>query len=249
MEAALIQKDDTHDYFGLTTLTDRVPEAGLPMSGVLRNVEIGGASPVYRVGKESMETVTLTRAVSKIRFIFCREKPEDSDGLPVAINSIKLDESMIPTKENLFLESGENATAYRVSDFVFGDEKEFLSQTLSDICKSTNPLQYLYRSQVAQEYENLINKGVNDEELTQIGPFYLRESNKQLTGSITYQKDEEDENTVEFKMAEDNEGNYFSRNHTWIVYAYYSKSGLVAVNVLVKEWDNETEKSHSVYNW
>jgi hypothetical protein len=41
----------------------------------------------------------------------------------------------------------------------------------------------------------------------------------------------------------------FSRNHTWIVYAYYSKSGLVAVTVVVKNWDDPTEKSHEVYNW
>ena len=40
----------------------------------------------------------------------------------------------------------------------------------------------------------------------------------------------------------------FSRNHTWIVYAYYSKSGLVAVSVVLKGW-TDTPKEHDVHNW
>jgi hypothetical protein len=40
----------------------------------------------------------------------------------------------------------------------------------------------------------------------------------------------------------------FSRNHTWIVYAYYSASGLVAVTVVVKDW-NDVQQSYEVVNW
>ena len=82
-------------------------------------------------------------------------------------------------------------------------------------------------------------------ELKQLGPFYLRESDKQLTGVIKYQKEGESEKTVNFEMKTAGD---FSRNHTWIVYAYYSKSGLVAVTVVLQNW-TESSGSHEVYNW
>ena len=254
------------EYFGLSNLTTKVPEyesgkpIGLPMSGVLSNVEIGGSSPVYRVGKTELQKVRLTRAVSKIRFIFCREKPEDGDGVSISINSIKLNAKMIPTSEYLFLETGDNAKPYHIidgDDHYNADAKEFLRvvdgkvQPLSDICKSTDPLQYLYQPQTAQKYENLIAGGVTAGELEQWGPFYLRESDKQLEGVIRYQKQGEIEKEVTFKMDQEryDAGAYeFSRNHTWIVYAYYSKSGLVAVSVVLKGW-TDTPKEHEVHNW
>lgn len=265
-KAILKDKLINSEYFGLSNLTTKVPEyesgkpIGLPMSGVLSNVEIGGSSPVYRVGKTELQKVRLTRAVSKIRFIFCREKPEDGDGVSISINSIKLNAKMIPTSEYLFLETGANAKPYHIidgDDHYNADAKEFLRQPLSDICKSTDPLQYLFQSQTAQEYEDLIEKGLEitapatEPELTQVGPFYLRESNKQLEGKIIYQMQGDTEKSVTFKMDQDlyDAGEYeFSRNHTWIVYAYYSKSGLVAVSVVLKGW-TDTPKEHEVHNW
>ena len=255
LEAAMIKKSETNDYFGLEPLTATVPQdedgnsIGLPMSGVLRNVTVQGSSPVYK-----LQNVKLTRAVSKIRFVFCREKPEENqEDIPVKINSIKLKESMIPKEEYLFLETGDDAKPYRVGTFETNDAREFLPvnsnnevQILNDIPKNDDPLLYVYQqAQSAQDYEDLIAKGVTKNELKELGPFYLRESEWQLEGVITYQKGEETEQTATFKMKTAGD---FSRNHTWTVYAYYSKSGLVAVTVAVKNWDN-TERSHEVYNW
>ena len=259
LEAALIEGN----YFGLNTLTDKVPEAGLPMSGVLRGVSVTGSAPVYKISN-----VTLTRTVSKIRFVFSREKVGDTEtDVPVKINSIKLDASMIPTQEYLFLETGENASAFHVDVGSYGtdDAKEFLPivenqvQALPDIAQNADPMAYSYQAgQDAQEYENLINSGLtktvkNDQnedvlapELTQVGPFYLRESGMLLTGSITFQRGE-DGTTAKpvFKM---HTAGDFSRNHTWIVYAYYSASGMVAVTVVVKDW-TDVAQSHEVFNW
>ena len=255
LEAAMIKKSETNDYFGLEPLTATVPQdgdgnsIGLPMSGVLRNVTVQGSSPVYR-----LQNVKLTRAVSKIRFVFCREKPEENqEDIPVKINSIKLKESMIPKEEYLFLETGDDAKPYRVGTFETNDAREFLPvnsnnevQILNDIPKNDDPLLYVYQqAQSAQDYEDLIAKGVTKNELKELGPFYLRESDRQLEGVITYQKGEETEKTATFIMKTAGD---FSRNHTWTVYAYYSKSGLVAVTVAVKNWDN-TDRSHDVYNW
>jgi len=263
LEAAMIKKSETNDYFGLEPLTATVPQdgdgnsIGLPMSGVLHNVTIQGSSPVYR-----LQNVKLTRAVSKIRFVFCREKPEeDQEDIPVKIKSIKLNESMIPKEEYLFLETGDDAKPYRVGTFETNDAREFLPvnsnnevQILNDIPKNDDPLLYVYQAQSAQDYEDLIAAALNNKEedgstpkplLKQVGPFYLRESDKQLEGVITYQKGEETEKTATFIMKTAGD---FSRNHTWTVYAYYSKSGLVAVTVAVKNWNN-TERLHEVYNW
>ena len=255
LEAAMIKKSETNNYFGLEPLTAKVPQygngnsIGLPMSGVLRNVTVQGSSPVYK-----LQNVKLTRAVSKIRFVFCREKPEENqEDIPVKINSIKLKESMIPKEEYLFLETGDDAKPYRVGTFETNDAREILPvnsnnevQILNDIPKNDDPLLYVYQqAQSAQDYEDLIAKGVTKNELKELGPFYLRESDKQLEGVIRYQKGEETEQTATFKMKTAGD---FSRNHTWTVYAYYSKSGLVAVTVAVKNWNN-TERLHEVYNW
>ena len=129
LEAALIEGD----YFGLNTLTYEVPEAGLPMSGVLRGVSVTGSAPVYKISN-----VTLTRAVSKIRFVFSREKVGDTEtDVPVKINSIKLDASMIPTQEYLFLETGEDAPAFHVD--VLPAERTKLADTQSCMHTQQNP--------------------------------------------------------------------------------------------------------------
>lgn len=242
LEAALIQEN----YFGLTNLTDKVPADGLPMSGVQRGVTVSDFSPVYKLP----ERVVLTRAVSKIRFVFSREKAEtEAENIHVKITSIKLDARMIPTQEYLFLETGDDAPTYHVGSYGTDETnpaKEFLNSPLTDIHQNADPLQYVYQSQSAQEYEKLIAEGVTKNELKEFGPFYLRESENQLAGVIRYQKGEETEKTATFEMKTAGD---FSRNHTWIVYAYYSKSGLVAVTVVVKKWDDPTERSHVVHNW
>ena len=257
LEAALIEGD----YFGLNTLTKKVPDAGLPMSGVLRGVSVTGSAPVYKISN-----VTLTRTVSKIRFVFSREKVEpETDANKVKINSIKLGAEMIPTQEYLFLETGENAPAFHVGSYGTNDAKEFLPivenqvQTLPDIAQNEDPMAYSYQAgQDAQEYENLIEVGLNKTvtvdgvekpapELTQVGPFYLRESGEKLTGTITFQKNDGTSEAKDVTFAMHQAGD-FSRNHTWIVYAYYSASGLVAVKVVVKDW-TDVVKSHEVYNW
>ena len=260
LEAAMIKKSETNDYFGLEPLTATVPQdedgnsIGLPMSGVLRNVTVQGSSPVYR-----LQNVKLTRAVSKIRFVFCREKPEENQSdIQVKIKSVKLNKWMIPKEEYLLLGTSEMTTPYPVYhvgsyETEADDAKEFLPvnsnnevQILNDIPKNDDPLLYVYQqAQSAQDYEDLIAEGVTKDELRELGPFYLRESDQQLEGVITYQKGEEAEKPATFKMKTAGD---FSRNHTWTVYAYYSKSGLVAVTVAVKNWDN-TDRSHDVYNW
>ena len=226
-------------YFGLEQNTRSIPPAGLPFAGKLTAQPVVGDAPTLRIGTLSaVSTVQLTRAVSKMRFVFAK-----TTGQPkVNITSIKMNAAMIPDEEYLFKTP--------VSMSYNTEEKELLSKAISDIAETADPTQYLYLGQEAQEYENLINEAASKTtpEVTVEGPIYLRESDKQLRGTITYTIGEgtPEPQTVDFAMQQAGD---FSRNHTWIVYAYYAGSGKLQVESLyVKDWSTK-EVNHNFYNW
>ena len=217
--------------FGLSPLTTEVPTDGLPMAGKLTTQPVVGDAPALRVGDlNAVSTVPLTRAVSKLRFVFAK-----TTGQPkVSITSITMNAGMIPDEEYLF--TTPQSITYNT------EAGELLSSPIDDINQTADPTDYIYFNQDAQEYENLIN-GAN---LTVNGPIYLRESDKQLSGTISYKIAGGEEQTAEFQMQQTGD---FLRNHTWIVYAYYAGSGKLQVQtVYVKDWSTK-EISHNVYNW
>ena len=261
LDAAVLEDPDPnsentalHGSYGLTTLVTKVPTGGLPMACVLHDASVTGTAPVF-----SVPTMKLERTVSKIRFIFSREEGET----PVKINSIKLDADMIPTQEYLFLAAPENnepQLPYNIgkTPAYIAEPKEFLTDTdpvKTDICQNDNPLAYGYVDGMdPQQFEDKIAEALRNDpdnditpKVSQVGPFYLRESDKHLSGTIKYQAGEETEKTLTFSMSPSGE-HEFSRNHTWTIYAYYGGSGLELVTVFVKDWEN-TETKHDVYNW
>jgi len=129
------------------------------------------------------------------------------------------------------------------------EAKELLLDEIDDIAETADPTQYIYIDQTAQAYEDLIDEAASKQpkpEVTVEGPIYLRESSKQLAGTITYTIDGGDEQTADFAMQQAGD---FNRNHTWIVYAYYAGSGNLQVQSLyVKDWSTK-EVNHQVYNW
>jgi hypothetical protein len=185
---------------------------------------------------DAVSTGQLTRAVSKRRFGFAKTTGEAK----VSITSIKMNDYMIPEVE-YFFKTPESMT-YNT------EAKELLSTTISDIAQTADPTQFIYTNQTAQAYENLINGAASKAtpEVTVEGPIYLRESDKQLTGTITYTIGGGAEQTVDFAMQQAGD---FSRNRTWIVYAYYAGSGNLQVQSLyVKDWSTK-EFNHELYNW
>ncbi len=225
-------------YFGLEQNTRSIPPAGLPFAGKLTAQPVVGDAPTLRIGTLSaVSTVQLTRAVSKMRFVFAKTTGQPT----VNITSIKMNAAMIPDEEYLFKTP--------VSMSYNTEEKELLSKAISDIAETADPTQYLYLGQEAQEYEDLINAAANKQpkaEVTVEGPVYLRESDKKLAGTITYTIDGGAEQTVDFTMQQAGD---FSRNHTWIVYAYYAGTGKLQVESLyVKDWSTK-EVNHNFYNW
>jgi len=225
--------------FGLEQNTRSVPTDGLPFAGMLTGETVVGDAPTLRVGTLSaVSTVQLTRAVSKLRFVFAKTTGEPK----VSITSIKMNDDMIPEVE-YFFKTPESMT-YNT------EAKELLSTTICDIAETSDPTQYLYLGQEAQAYEDLINGAASKAtpEVTVEGPIYLRESDKQLRGTITYTIGEgtPEPQTVDFAMQQAGD---FSRNHTWIVYAYYAGSGNLQVQSLyVKDWSTK-EFNHELYNW
>ena len=234
LEGAVI----ANEKFGLEQNTRTVPDDGLPFAGMLTGQTVVGDAPTLRVGTLSeVSTVQLTRAVSKLRFVFAKtaEQPK------VKITSITMNANMIPNVE--YLVQTPTSITYNT------EAKELLLDDIDDIAATADPTKYLYLGQEAQEYENLINAAANKQpnpEVTVEGPIYLRESDKQLAGTITYTIGGGEPQTADFAMQQAGD---FGRNHTWIVYAYYAGAGKLQVESLyVKEWSTK-EMNHQVYNW
>ena len=234
-EALKEQAKITVDHYGVTpqSLTTTVPDDGLPMAGVLTNQPVIGDAPVLRVGNESnIATVPLTRAVSKLRFFFANTNVENAPAL--TITGISLNGLLIPNMEYLF--PSNQPLTYGTND------APILANSIA-VVKKDNPAQYVYDGQTAQEYEDLMVAAG----LSQAGPYYLRESEKQIEGTITYTIEGiQNTQVANFKMKELGD---FMRNHSWIVYAYYEGlSGLQVVTIDVTPWVDKNG-NHEVYNW
>ena len=232
----LLERAKIEGHFGLGNLVKSVPTDGLPFAGKLTTQPVVGDAPALRVGQNQVATVQLTRAVSKLRFVFAKTAGEAI----VKIKNIKMNVGMIPDVEYLF-KTPESMDYNTV-------EADLLSNAINDIAETADPTLFIYTNQTAQAYENLINEAASKAtpEVTVYGPIYLRESDKQLAGTITYTIGEGADQTANFAMQQAGD---FSRNHTWIVYAYYGGSGNLQVqSIYVKDWSTK-ELKHQVYNW
>ena len=232
-EALIEQAKITSEHFGVTStsLTTVVPTDGLPMAGILKNQPVIGDAPVLRIGNETnIATVPLTRAVSKMRFFFANVATAPT----LTITGITLNGSLIPNEEYLFTQS---------KTLTYDTNVASILTSSIEVAKKEDPAQYIYEGQTAQEYENLMVGA----ELSLVGPYYLRESGKILTGTITYTVEGMSEPmSATFTMKEQGD---FLRNHSWIVYAYYEGlSGMQVVTVDVTDWVAKSY-NYEVYNW
>lgn len=233
-------------YFGATSPVTSVPYDGLPMSGLLRGQGVNGTSPIFEI---TTGRVKLVRAVSKMRFIFCK-----SISNPPAVSnlSISLKANTLPNEEYLFLgdvfptatshvktESGYNAAAIPLVSGI----------NATNINSYSDPVSYVYNDETGPDYETKINGGISAGNLSEVGRFYLRESDKKVEGTIAYTLGTDEqavEKSVDFSMAAVGD---FTRNHTWIVYGYFLGSGNLMLNMVnVRSWKEESE-TDKIYNW
>lgn len=280
----VVEKEGETGYF--IPGVSEVPAAGLPMSGVEKDQPIYGSYPTLRVGtQDAMTTLQLTRAVSKLRFVLCQKREKDTaKKILVSIDKIQLnngiksnnedDESTcrIPTESYLMPMENPSYSSYVSTAINYGSVKK------EALPKVKDPMKYAYETQSAQEYEDMIDgaiKGtykahladpnivgdVDDEPLKELGLTYLRESDKKLTGTITYHVKERvnvetawenvtaTEKKATFSMADPGD---FLRNHSWIVYVFYMDATiytLTVTNIGMKSWASGGYEEKSVYNW
>lgn len=247
LDAANISTIDNTDYFGTSTPVSSVDtDKGLPMSAVLKNQPIQGSYPALRIGtQDQISVLQLTRAVSKLRFVLCQSNDNSGKEL-VRINSISLNGDQIPNSTwYIPREVNSYANNYSSSAIDYGSIEG------TRIPKVADPLIYLYETQTAQKYEDKINEAVSAGYLLETGLTYLRESDRQLTGTIQYtETGSENPKTVEFSMAAPGD---FLRNHSWIVYIFYMGSTIhvhVVTHIGMRAWDSAgDEKNVYVYNW
>lgn len=247
-------------YFGVTNLISTVPGDGLPMSGVLKNKPVMGNNKVYQVQDSEtsgkLANVRLVRAVSKIRFVASKSSTNPD---VVTVNSIVLNGDVLPKEEYLFLVNAYDLAAtpkWRVGTSYVGQTT--LVSNVTEVATNNSPASYSWDGSMSgQQYETLIQNGIDAGELSDLGTFYLRESDQKLAGTITYTLKHTDaqkagteaatEKSPAFMMKDAGD---FSRNHTWIVYAYFVSSGdLIIGMVEVKDMTNSENASQIVYNW
>lgn len=220
-------------FFGPQQQWTSVPTSGLPMSGVRTNLSIQGKEPSLSVG-----TIPITRAVSKLRYVFSQlyTEAEDDELEKVYIDRIVLDGDQIPVGEKVFSESG----AAIVSEAGYVSGTMVTSGPEDAINTSVSPERYTYAGQDGPTYERLIQDGISGGMLTQVGAgaIYLRESDKALKGTVYYRVQKGSEEPVEkplsFSM---NAPGDFSRNHTWTLYGYYVSGRTMELAVTDLPWD------------
>lgn len=224
------------DCFGVNMLTEAVPSAGLPMAGIATNQAVTGDYPVL-----SVSTLTVTRAVSKLRFVFCQMT---ENGVPVdqfQITGITLG-GQIGKEEKLFTEQTYAGHSYETGLFDIGTAGyDNLSKSYptdgalpTTLAGNPSPGNYLYQSGMSAEaYESLIRGGVEDGVLTPWGLTYLRETDKILSGEISYTVGTgASVRTRTTSFALEAEGD-FTRNHSWTVYGYFVGGRLVVQPTLL----------------
>lgn len=249
----------TGDSFGATPLTTSFPDGGLPMSGVLKGASISGGYPVLNVlNNSNFPSLTLTRAVSKIRFVFCQQAnpPTASDPTLVPFNSnceIKrisfdggehceiADQEFLfttnkhPESQDLFAVSGYSLLSAEITGA--GGASLIPNE---DLTCSEYPESFVYGSagheaESAQQYETRLDEAISS--TSQVGPIYLRETDHNISGTITYNTGGEDQEAT-FSLWDENNHDFLTRNHSWIVYAYFSEeTKTLQLTVRVKPWD------------
>lgn len=244
--------------FGGSTadLVKTVPTAGLPMSGVLKNADVTGGYPVLNIS-----TLRLTKAVSKIRFVFSQQENPANGDIPAApvnsqckIISISFDgtsggkDCQIAASEKLF--TNKATTSENLFDIGTPPSYVPLNATLSgesgaplisndQLTCLEDPESLFFHSaghevETAEQYETRLNNAIAAS--SQVGPIYLRETDKVISGTITYRISADGpDQTAEFSMEA---GDVFSRNHSWIVYACFSEETMsLSLKVVVLPWE------------
>ena len=194
-----------------------VPDGGLPMSRIVRDVDLSDYLSTASAGGPALE-IPLVRSVSKLRFFFVRPQ-----GMPQAVvRRIVLSGGAIPEQVRFFplpVPSG----GYHASELV-------LTPQSGDVYEHSEPRQLIRRS--SESVQNYLDR-ISEASVSDFGLTYLKETDRALSGTIWYTTGATGDvwQSVSFGLAPGE----FPRNREWIIYAWFSRDRLY-LHPLVADW-------------
>ena len=226
------------------TASTALSAEGLPMSGVVREKAVINQNAVLHMTDANLQ---LVRDISKIRFVFSA-----IEGSSLYIDEVKLNKNLLYKSDYLFL--NDEHPYFRVGTGLV-DKDIVLVEKLKDekgapqyVNRCADPRTYAYVSGMDETaYDAKIKEGLAKGELTEAPTVYLPESDKRLTGTVTFHLYGDSESrTASFTMLNGD----FRRNQTWIVYIYYNGSSKLDItSVKVTDWENGGQTDYELHNW
>lgn len=235
------------NQFGITAegtaQTTVVPQAGLPISRVIKELDVTDniKDNATDAALHSIN-IPLIRAVSKLHFFFTRKKVKDKDKNTegVVVTKIEVNENVIPTQSSVFPTATTDAN--KETEGLTGDltslsylsrKIKFGSVATENIRPVPDPTSYIRKPrQTAEDYITQL-RGVT----TECHLSYLRETDKELTGTIYYKLDKSGaEKQTPFRISK------AYRNHEMVVYGYFlgDEKSTLTLNYYVVGWNEKT---------
>ena len=227
------------DHFGIaegTAQTTEVPQAGLPISRVIKELDVTNniKDNATEAAQHSIH-IPLIRAVSKLHFFFTRKNVKDTEG--VEVTKIEVNENVIPTQSSVFPtattddnKETEGLTGDLTSLSYLSRKIKFGSVATENIKPVPDPTRYIRKSgQTAEAYITQL-RGVT----TECHLSYLRETDKELTGTIYYKLNK----SGAVKQATFSISKAY-RNHEMVVYGYFlgDKESTLTLKYYVADWN------------
>lgn len=238
------------NQFGITAegtaQTTVVPQAGLPISRVIKELDVTDniRDNATDAALHSIN-IPLIRAVSKLHFFFTRKNVKDTEG--VVVTRIEVNENVIPSQSSVFPTATTDAN--KVTEGLTGDltSLTYLSQKMTfgsvateNIRPVSDPTSYIRKSgQTAEDYITQLRGATKECHLS-----YLRETGKELTGTIYYKLDKSGaEKQTPFRISK------AYRNHEMVVYGYFlgDQKSTLTLNYYVADW-NEKDTTKIVFD-
>lgn len=229
-----------------TAQTTVVPQAGLPISRVIQDLDVTNniKDNATEAALHSIN-IPLIRAVSKLHFFFTRKNVKDTEG--VVVTRIEVNENVIPTQSSVFptattdakketegLTGNLNSLSYLSRKIKFG------SVATENIRPVSDPTSYIRKpGQTAEAYITQLRGATAECHLS-----YLRETDKELTGTIYYKLDKSGaEKQTPFSIPK------AYRNHEMVVYGYFlgDEKSTLTLNYYVADW-NEKKATDIVFD-
>lgn len=233
------------NQFGITAegtaQTTVVPQAGLPISRVIKELDVTNniKDNATDAALHSIN-IPLIRAVSKLHFFFTRKNVKDTEG--VEVTKIEVNENVIPTQSSVFPtattddnKETEGLTGDLTSLTYLSQKMTFGSVATKDIGPVSDPTSYIRKpGQTAEAYITQL-RGVT----TECHLSYLRETDKELTGTIYYKLNKSGAvKQTPFSISK------AYRNHEMVVYGYFlgdgDKESTLTLKYYVADWNEKT---------